>query len=259
MPSAPLEAPRLAQKEKVVVASLPKSGTMFIQTSLAESLKIENIRIFTRAPLEQRVDPEGLLKLLASENSFSSSHLAPHPENIRMLRHAGIRKLALLARDPRDATLSYFWHLERPDIQQTSWIQLMLKGYGIIPEDYYTLSKEAKLNQLIETFYVRAQTWLHGWANVMEAKSLDILLVRFEDMIKDNRAALQSIARHFGQDTTLTLAEHANKDAGGVSLKTHFRRGEAGAYKDELSPAQVARMHALSNPEVFSYYRWPLG
>jgi hypothetical protein len=99
------------------------------------------------------------------------THLHPHPSNFDRLRDAGLCKLVVHTRDPRQSFLSALHHFER---YRAEFPTLECQGY-------YSLSFADKVVCQIPIFDA-IMSWIAGW---MEAgrSGLEILFTTFEDFI----------------------------------------------------------------------------
>lgn len=147
-----------------------------------------------------------------------------------------------LVRDPRDVAVSYANHLQKP-IDQV--IDMMCKGDAGVAHN-------AKRGGLME---VHASWGLHvkSWQTRQFAK-----VIRYEDLIEDPDANFKTILEQYGIEYDETKFEHAlsassfsalqkaEDESGfhekGVRQSRFFRRGEAGCWRDEMTPDQARRI-----------------
>ncbi len=104
--------------------------------------------------------------------------------------------------------------------------------------------------------------WSSHTLSWLEQRDLPVHLVRYEDLKTDAPGALVAAMRFAGVEVARAAAERAamlasfsnlqelERETGFIEAPNHdpelgfFRRGEAGGWRDELSPPQVARIEA---------------
>ncbi len=95
--------------------TMPKSGSVFLADHLASLYRTPFARIGVDSFPRSLVIP-GRAEVLAQGGLWDQMHLDASPENLDQLERAGIRKIYLHVRDPRQATLSWAHHLESADM-----------------------------------------------------------------------------------------------------------------------------------------------
>lgn len=158
-----------------------------------------------------------------------TTHLAPTPSNIRSLRHAGIGKVIVHMRDPRQALLSAIHHIETyPD-------QVVLLRRAADGE----VSVTDRARNMIG-FFENTICWIAGW--IKAAEHINILFSTFEELVRDQGRLVERYIDFFGR-------EHASKFNYKKALMRdpgkdyHFRKGETDEWRtvfthefaDELS------------------------
>lgn len=254
------EAVCLPRIDKLIVISLPKSGTVFIQRVFEASLGATHFRLSPPGGSLTYELQESVAEALKEKDGpvLAGDHLPASENNLRLLASIGIRRIAVIVRDPRDAIVSWWHHLEREDIRSHSSATAQLVQAGLMSANYYSLSIEERLSDLIERMFPAMQQWLAQWALAMDqGKGFTFLLCRYEDFVIDQRRTLAGIFKLFGRDEEIIMPErNSGKVSGGIDLFTHFRRGIVGSHRDETPPALLRRLNSLCAPEVFERFGW---
>ena len=200
--------------------------------------------------------PRKLFEFVSEKNVIGGEHLPPTPYNLRLFEFAGIEKITLLVRDPRDALISWWRHLERPDIKSKEWHAASLVASGFQSENYYQLNEVSKLADLIKLMYPAMQSWLLQWADVRQNDSrFSFYVFRFEDMVADPEDAFRKLFGFFGHDVTPVLPPKRTDDEY-IDVSTHFRRGVVGSFRDEGPDSLMASLQDQFDPRLTEYFGW---
>lgn len=153
------------------------------------------------------------------------------------------RGAVYVVRDPRDVAVSYAHHLSIPLAEAVRGMRS--------PAGHMAAGHQRPLPQ----FTQRLGTWSDHVVSWLDHDLFPVLLVRYEDLQADAPGELRRISRTLGQpadEAALTAAAHgarfdvlrAQETKDGFrerpgADRTFFRRGVAGAWRDEL-PAELA-------------------
>jgi hypothetical protein len=170
-----------------------------------------------------------------------TTHLHPLDRNISRLKRAGVTKIIVHVRDPRQGILSGIHHILRYE----SFLHLKQNGFA-----------ERTIDEQLEdvmALYARRILWLQGW---LEAeRELDILFSTFEDFSEDRDAFVARYldyyggpAKYFRPDLALTLRE---------GVDHHYRAGKIDEWKQVFSPSRAARLSALLPESMKRRFKWP--
>lgn len=251
------------------LASYPKSGNTWLRMFLSayrhggvvdinqpSGLLVDDIQpYFTHVcspkPVQDLNDgermllrPAALLHLVSVQKEGRPLFVKTHFANCRIagvdaipatLTHGAV----YLVRDPRDVAVSFAEH-------KSAQIDEVIEGMG---RDNNMLRREP-LYQVLSTWSAHVKSWTR-------ARGMDVLVVRYEDMVAAPRqafAGILSFLRHEVDDTLLDKAVEATEfaclqqqetasgfreKAGGESF---FTRGRPGGWRDALTDAQAARI-----------------
>jgi aryl sulfotransferase len=151
-----------------------------------------------------------------------------------------------LVRDPRDVAVSFSSHLGMPI--DTLIAQMGDSRFSI------ALAQNTITNQVPQ----RLLTWSAHVESWLDTSGLPMMLVRYEDMIADMQAVLTRVATFAGIETDAASIAQAAVSVQFSTLREQeatrgfrerptasprfFRRGIAGAWRDELTSAQAERI-----------------
>lgn len=250
-------------RHPLVIFSLPKSASTYFRRSIEAALSTSEQRI--NAPwtaIKADVIAEQARLLAAQPCGLTGGHIRATRRNIRCLEEAGIKRIAILVRDPRDALVSWWRHLERPDIRDALTTGHHLSSMGLMSPRYYELTVEERLADLIEHMFPAMQEWLADWARAMAEEPRFLFHVtRYEDFIGDPKGHLRGVLRFFGHDAEPVMLGPRKDGApeqvlAGIDLFTHFRRGVVGSHRDEVAAPLLKRMNGLVDHSLFARYAW---
>jgi hypothetical protein len=236
----------------LIIAGLRKSANMFVQRTFEMTLGCTSVRLVDG---NEEIVSAKLDELFAARRAVGSGHFLPTEHNLGLLAARRVGKIAILVRDPRDALISWWHHLERPDIKAAR-----LSGrvpMRAIDPNYYELSPEEKLRDLIDRRFDEFQAWIVAWLQVAEGSStLHCHINRFEDFAADQRRALRAMLAFFGHDLDPVLPDLGGEKVAGIQATTHFRVGRAGSYRREAPPELVRLFDERLDRRLAARMRW---
>jgi hypothetical protein len=233
----------------IFIATLPKSGTVFTRTAIVDAAGLEvppidtatnsaNLSGYCNAPnpysrgdfTSEHLNLPALRHL--QPNGFVwVSHCPPTHHNLCTLRDAGFDKVTALVRDPRDATVSWTYHLRtmaRSMMNYNSFIQHL-------PVDYFHWLHADQLAFQVRTFLPTAVNWIEGWAGASMQNLVRVHFVLFDELRTQPQFVFQRIFEFHGV-SEFDLAKVPAPEPG----KRHFRKGESGAWRNEFSESDKA-------------------
>jgi hypothetical protein len=173
----------------LIIPGLPKSANVFIQRTMQLTLGCTFVRFVSSEP-SRNILPDKFDEFFALRRAVGGEHFPPNEHNLRLLAARDVRKIAVLVRDPRDAVISWWRHLERSDIKARHRSE---------PSYFYDLSPEEKLRDLIVRRLPDYQTRVATWLDVADTSpTLECYINRFETFAADQRGALRTMLAFFG-------------------------------------------------------------
>ena len=155
----------------------------------------------------------------------------------------------VIVRDPRDLVASLAHHRDTPIDEAIEFMAAPRAAFG----------SDGRATQ----FRQRLLAWHRHVASWLEQRDIPVHLVRYEDMLSDTEAVLRRAAEFSGVQATEEAVERAVRFSRFAELRRQeqkegfsesmlageyrrfFRRGEAGAWRAELTIEQVARIEAV--------------
>jgi hypothetical protein len=246
-----------------VVISLPKSATVYVQRSVEATLSAAHCRITCPSGnIRDDIIAKELFDFVARPLAMAGDHVPASARNLNLLAAAGIDRVVLMVRDPRDALVSWWRHLERADKLGVAWEAAHYASCGLMSPGYYELTPSGKIADLIEHMFPAMQEWLAGWANAIDSdERFSFHVSRYEDFVRDQIGGLRAIYGFFGygQEPILPPREGAAEQlSAGIHTFTHFRRGIVGSHRDEVPADLLARLNAMVDYRVFDRFGWPV-
>jgi hypothetical protein len=236
----------------LVIPGMRKAANVFVTRTMERTLGCTFVRF---ADGEQDILPDKFGEFFALKRAVGGEHIWANAHNLRQLEARNVGKIALLIRDPRDAVISWWHHLERSDVKAR-------RLQGAVPNtstrtNYYDLSPEEKLRDVIESHLPLQQAWIAGWLDVADTSStLACHINRFEDFAADPGRALRAMLAFFGHDMDPVLPDTDGARDAGIHLETHFRRGQVGSYRDEAPPDLVRLLDERLDRRLARRMKW---
>ncbi len=233
----------------MLITTLPKSASESIWNRLAEGLGLAqshiSIGLFPDCCI---LGPRA--RDFAQGGVISKEHVAATRHNLAMLREAGIRKVLVHLRDPRQAVISWA-HFVRNDVS----MRLLAPIWRKIVPPAAVLAKDldAVIDWSLENYLTLQIDWVQTWVTVAddEAAGVELLFLDFEGFTQDSEGYLQQVLGFF------RIAPEAFDQARGAAAEDiHLRRGETDEWRQVLSKAQQARALEIMTPELCQRFGW---
>jgi len=222
----------------IFIAGLPKSGTTWLESMLAEYPGYQ--RLTPADAVDHEIKYHESLSYQLRDDYFESfqdlllilkMHLEGSPANARVLKSAGM-KYVVLSRDLRDVAVSYSYY-----VASTPWHP----DYPI----YRQLSTQERLAKFAETRLLSFANWIRLWG---ENKDPELsLAISYEELSADPAGFLAMISRHFGLDSSAEVisrivSKHVLKPVSDARvgnqppLGSVVRKGRIGDWKEHFTP-----------------------
>jgi len=168
-----------------------------------------------------------------------STHLEPTTANVRRLKAAGIDKVIVHVRDPRQSLLSMVHHVTRYPDQ--------------MPELARSNFHECPIDEQIDCmigFYFSRINWIQGW---LEAESeLNILFSTFEDFVLDRTAFTRRCLAFYGHEDNFSCDDAMNADG-----DQHFRLGRTDEWREVFPKAKAEFLTSIIPTAILERFGWP--
>lgn len=212
------------------VITLTKSGSVSVGAILSSGFGLPTV---TYSMITEAVVPSWAWDF-ALGGACYVTHLRPTPAVVEQMKQAGIERVFVHVRDPRQAFLS--------------WLHYAPSLWGE--------RAAAELEQRFSAqfgWYLEAVDWVHGWSEA--AAALPIHFSTFEAFVADREAFIDRMVAAYGGDP-----EHFDKDAATTryeGVDYHLRRGEVDEWRRAFTPAQIERLNAALPAALADRFGWP--
>ena len=245
-PEAPGEiGRRIAMRERNIDVGLPS----MVLVSMGKSASIAVANIFNsgfRLPtfaysLFNLQVIESWARDFARGGVSYTTHLDPSRETVARLKRAGISRIIVHVRDPRQTLLSLVHHFDKyPD-------QLVI--YREQAKDAPSLSARA---MSVLPLYMSSINWVRGWLDL--DGEIEILFSTFEDFIKDRASFVERYLEFYGADRRHFSMEDAFGEHTGID--NHFRRGLTDEWRQVFSREDAAYLSSLLPLRAKERFGW---
>lgn len=192
------------------------------------------------------------LRQMARGGLLARLHLDGSPENLSALRQAGIERVFVHLRDPRQATLSWVHHLNR--IPAAQFVRFRNYYQPAVPADFRAWEFSAQLQWAIDNYLPGAVEVVRSWLAAPAIAGLTLEIGSFERFVDDPRDYLTQMLAFYGcSDATLDEAMAATERL----ERFNFRIGSKDEWRTVLTPTQRESLGRLIAPEWSVRLGWP--
>jgi len=172
--------------------------------------------------------------------SLFKTHLNPNNKNLKIIKKNGVKKIVVIYRDLRDVSIAryhrYFNFPQKKDHPNFC--------------AYHKMKRSDAINDSIERVSDVAVKWIEGWIDIKKKNKNMVLLLRFEDLIKNPKREFKKILKFYqinldedfidkickkteGKKTMFQNINESRILPGAIS--SNFRSGKIGNWKKEFS------------------------
>jgi len=221
----------------IAIVAQSKSASVTIDNIFSSGFELPTV-VYSIATAEV---VESWARDFARGGACYTTHLYPRERNILRLKRAGLQKIIVHVRDPRQGILSLIHHI----VQRNTYLHLRQNGFA-------ERTIDEQLEDLLQV-YLRRIAWLQGW---LEAENeLDILFSTFEDFVQSRDDFVARYLNYYGGPTEYFRSEAGLTMHQGTDY--HFRAGEVDEWRRVFSPANVKRLSVLLPESLKQRFNWP--
>ena len=210
----------------ILVASLPRSGSVSLTQTLAVALDAPTMRI-SAGHLPDYVLIRSWLNPFSRGGAVAHDHFGATPFNLSVLREAGWRDVFVLVRDPRASAASIAQH-ERSAMA-------------------YSSSAENLESWIVETALTQCIPWVQAWLDARTESALRLHWIKYSDSTGDMAGTARRIFGILRADYP-ALDELAETP---IAEKTgNFLRGDDDAWRSMVGAAGQKRLWEAISPEA---------
>lgn len=170
------------------------------------------------------------------------THLEPSWQNIQRLEQAGIDKVIVHVRDPRQSLLSAIHHVSRYEENRPA----------LLRDDFSQWSTSAQISELLE-IYVRRIRWLQDW---LDAETrLRIMFSTFEDFARDRAAFVERYIDFYGVSRVHFSMEDVARSE--MQVDQHYRAGRIDEWRSIFPPREATWLSACLPAAMKERFGWP--
>jgi len=236
-----------AGRPAMLITTVPKSASESIWNRLAAGLGLAQSHVSIGLFPDCALVP-ARVRDLAAGGIIAKEHIAPTPYNLDSLRAAGIDRLVVHLRDPRQATLSWA-HFVRDDVGKRPLGPIWRKI--VPPARVLEAGLEAVVDWCVEHYLPRLIDFARDWAEV-QAKPAGGLAVRclsFEQYVANEAAYLREVLDLYDLDQAGFAAETRAETV-------HWRKGETAEWRSVFTAAQRRRAQRQMPAGLAGRFGW---
>lgn len=231
----------------MAICTIPKSASESIWNRLTEGLGVAQCYLSLGLFPDCCLVPARVAEA-ARGGVISKDHIAPTAHNLRTLEQAGIDRVIVHHRDPRQATLSWV-HFARDDINQ----RLMAPLWRKIVPPAGVLSRDlgAQIDWCIENYLPLLIGFLADWRAVDAGpdRPLSVLFLSFEQFRTEP-------ARYFERALEFYRVPPERFAAEAEAEVVHLRKGQTDEWRGVFTEAQRERAWQLIPDDMAEAFGW---
>ncbi len=232
----------------MLITTLPKSASESIWNRLAEGLGL------AQSHISMGLFPDCCILGpragdFAQGGVISKEHVAASAHNLAMLRQAGIRRVLVHLRDPRQAVVSWA-HFVRDDVSMRLLAPIWRRI--VPPAAVLAAGFDAVLDWSVENYLKLQVEWVETWVRAAESgEGPEILFLDFEGFRRDSEDYLNRVLSFFR-----IAPEAFDRERGAQAEDVHLRRGEVDEWLSVLSAKQKACALEIMTPDLCQRFGW---
>jgi hypothetical protein len=242
------ESPPAPPPPSLLIVSLPKSGTVFLNATFHSSLGLAN------RPLCNGYFPADVLALdrvrgfVADGGAIAASHLPASPVNLQIL-DALVPRWVVHLRDPRASLLSWVHHIR--GLHAAGHDEMLLLVTPAPPVSVLEGPLPACIAWHIDGYFRAAVAWVRAWTAATDARADRVLLTEFAALAHAEEPLCRRIAAFVEHDPARYQHRTPPRTAA-----AHFRNGALDEWARAFTPAQIAASTALIPPDLARRFGW---
>ena len=234
----------------LTIVTLPKSGTAFIGETIMGQLDVPRIKVGL-STFPRNMNVPAWVTNHARGGTLAIEHTDASPHNLRTFKDAGIERILVHVRDPRQSLLSWVHHV---DLLLGGQDDLLNQHSPAIPRDYPGYTFEQKMEWHVDNTFGDRVTWIDEWLGA-ERDPGNGLILSFKTYEQFHEAPERyfDAVYEFFEVTQLVGASEMEVEP---TLSNHFRRGETDEWRRVFTDSQQRRMTAKMSDDHFERFGW---
>ncbi len=244
---------RRRKMPSILINTVPKSGSMFIQNSLEVRCGLHSVITgdhgFPYAPLHDLK-----LKKFAIGCAIDQGHYMPSVKNLTLLKKYCINKIVVHFRDPRQVLVSWVYYADKYNETHNLFAFEDID----IPLDYFGKLFEKKMDIMIDLYYPHFVGFIDSWLSYkrdgVQKWGIEVLITEFRKMKNEPDSFFDEICAFYGIDQ---FGSHRlNIDS--AAAHSHDRKGELEEWRQVLTPDQIMRTSLMITDEMAQRFGWSI-
>jgi hypothetical protein len=234
--------------EGILLNTMPKSGSVYVQKSLSRILGFGTMYLGNCYGLIDQINIQNT-RTFSRGGFVSQNHLAPSPENLQVLRHFKL-KMVLHMRDPRQALLSWVYHLQYVTGGNDTSEELLYVTPRP-PFGYFKRSLSRQIDWQIDNYMPQLVLWAERWVEIANRDNIPILITHQNDLRTDEKAFFDKILAFYDIDLDYALPNLAR-----TMNETHFRLADPTEWSRTVTPDQAIRAASMIPESLSIRFGW---
>jgi len=234
--------------ESILLVSPPKAAGSYIMNTLLSGLSLEQRWVslgYFGSPDFFKVGQ--LNSFWQDRGCISFIHSEINPFNLHLLKQTDL-KIILNIRDPRQCinSLVHYNLIHFP------------RQAGILhpaqpPDDFPEWSFHEQVDWLIDKHMKNYIDWIEGWLSVADSEDVEILIVTYDQLIKDEKGFFDKILNFYQIDSS-----KFNSPKLALNKEVNFRSGNPDEWKAAFLPAHIDKCNVLLPNHLVERFNWDI-
>ncbi len=234
----------------VLLNTVPKSGSVFLRTSICRTLNAEVSDIGNGFGFIDQIHVRKLINLVESRIPVvCQGHFACDRINIQTLEYMNT-KMVVHLRDPRQVLLSWIHHLDRITGQDAT-SENVLYTFPRVPQNYFRFDLQAKIDWQIDNFLPDCHVWVKKWVDYADTHAQNVIVTEYKEL-NDPVSILSRIFEFSGLNVDLIQFPSLNE---GTDV-THFRKGLENEFLEVFSDSQIKACKETAPTDLYQRFGW---
>lgn len=233
---------------RIVLATVPRSGSMFLIKMLALNLKLERIDLSPGYFPVDNIDLRAIVEF-SKGGYIAQGHINPSPFNLNLIKRF-TDKCIIQLRDPRAAL--YSWTLTREWPRNVNKPHMWFRSYPTEPDDYSSMNELEKLDWQIDNYLPVLVNWIVEWCAAVDSGAHEdrLILTTQEQLTGRDVDFVKDLFERIGISVPQNI-ELPPKDQ-----SSHFRKGLKNEWRNAFSLAQIDRATNQIPRELMARFGW---
>lgn len=231
----------------VLVVSIPKSGTVYMNAMFRDGLELKNYVLSNRYFPEDQIYLDAMAQFQLG-GYIASTHINASQSNLQILT-SFVPKWVVHFRDPRSVLLSWVHHVDR--LCQEGRFTDLLRVTPVPPRDLHAWSFESRVDWHIEHFMPAVIEWMTAWLAAAEQMPDRILVTEFAALKETEAELMFKILDFLGIDPAVYQHRSPVKN-----IASHFRTGTYDEWREVFTTEQVEKISAMIPIGILSRFGW---